>query len=123
MSHQPLALSHAEHQQHEISHDHHVVGHKIVVKGFYLARAAKRDVGGTAEKRKIAYREEFDLAPAPHLLHEQNALAHVLRDLLPAKLREKDPEFRAIATHEIEEHENKLEKKPAKKPVQKSKES
>ena len=81
-----------------------ISGHKLVVKGIYFAFDAK------GEKVKREYREEFELPPAAHLIHGQGALGSLLSDKsLAERLLKKDPEFRAIQTHELEAHANLFE--------------
>lgn len=87
-----------------------LVGHKVIVEGFYLAAPNKRDASGHFEKRKVKYREEFLLKPHEHRSHGQGALGHLLSDkILAQRLSEKDPDFRAISTHHITSHVNVLE--------------
>lgn len=87
-----------------------LAGHKVVVEGFYLAAPNKRDASGHFEKRKVKYREEFTLAAHEHRSAAQGALGHLLSDkILAQRLSEKDPDFRAISTHQITSHVNILE--------------
>jgi hypothetical protein len=83
-----------------------VTGHRVTVKGFYLAAPNAKDKNGHDQKRRVAYEEIFDLEPQGHNFHGPGALGHLLRDsLLAERLYQKDPEFRAIATHEVVKHE------------------
>jgi hypothetical protein len=87
-----------------------LVGHKITVKGIYLAKPPKRDELGAAESRKVEYEESFDLPPGKGNLIDTNALSQVLgKNLLADRLLEKDTEFRGIKTHIIVKHENLFE--------------
>lgn len=84
-----------------------LAGHRVTVKGFYLAAPNAKSAAGHWEKRRLPYEETFDLEPKGHNFHGQGALGHLLRDeILAARLLENDPEFRAIATHEVVKHEN-----------------
>lgn len=106
----PNPISHAARKHHKIHHEKHLQGHRVVVKGLYLARAAKRDGDGTSQKSEVPYQEEFVInEPKEHLLDPHVAMAHVLKDLLPARLVANDPDFRGIKTHEVHEHENLFE--------------
>jgi len=102
------APSDALREAHGLPKGKHISGHKVVIKGLYFAFDAK------GEKVKRAYREEFELAPAAHLVHGQGALGAVLSDkILGEHLLAKDPEFRAVQTHEVEAHENLFVDAPA----------
>ena len=91
----------------------HVIGHRIVVEGYYVSSEIEPHTGH-AEKKRVRYSESFDLKPADHLLHGQGALGHILSDgFLAERLSAKDKNFRAIATHVISKHENILEPEPA----------
>lgn len=105
-----FAPSDHDRQQHELPEDHVVVGHRVVVSGVYFAKAAKRDAAGAAQKVKKPYREEFFLEPHQDNLRESNALSRILGGPLQERLRTKDKDFRGVQTHEVVEHENRLEK-------------
>lgn len=104
----PNPISHAARRHHKIHHEKHLQAHRVVVKGLYLSRPAGKD--GTTEMQQNPYQEEFVInEPKEHLLEPQGAMAHVLKDLLPARLLSKDPAYRGIKTHEVHEHENIFE--------------
>jgi hypothetical protein len=111
----PIKLSDHHHQAHGIPKGKCVAGHHITITGKYFARALARDSEGPSEKCVLNYTESFTLPPNPQHLHAQNALSHVLADLLPARLREKNPGFRGIKTHRVAIHTNVLVYAPAKK--------
>lgn len=106
-----LKISDHHAQQHGLPKGSVIASHRIVVEGDYWSGSIKdAKHGGGFEKKKVAYRETFDLAPNEAHLHEQNALAHILRDELPKRLRAQDKGFRAVATHHIAKHENRVTK-------------
>ena len=100
-------------QAHDIPKGKHVAAHLIVVEGFYLS-AADEAHNGHHERKRVAYSETFELDPSAKALAESGALSHILSDkLLIERLRSKDKNFRAIATHTITRHENVLVDAPA----------
>ena len=84
-----------------------IIGHKVTVEGEYIAKEATRGPnGGAAERKRVSYRESFDLPPAAHHGHAHGAMAAVLNKLLPERLAAKDPKFRGVLTHHVVHHEN-----------------
>lgn len=113
-----MKISDHHRELHKISKDQHVVSHKVVIAGRYLARSTERGrLGGAAEKQSIDYEEAFTLTPREHCLHEQGALAEILKHALPERLLAKNPNFRGVQTHHVVSHENVLEDMPVEEPV------
>ena len=105
---EPIKVSGPAAHEHNLPKGKLVSGHKIVVEGLYLSSEINAH-NGHFEKKKIAYREEFTLAPSEHRVHAQGALGHILSDkLLAERLSSKDKNFRAIQTHKVVKHENVL---------------
>lgn len=99
-----LAPSDALRNAHGIPDGKVLAGHKIVVEGHYFSFDKK-----SGDKIRVKYREEFTLRAREHKAVAQGALGHILSDSqLVERLSSKDPEFRAIQTHEITSHENVL---------------
>ena len=84
------------------------IGHRIVVEGFYWATVAPHEGADGVMKVRRAFSEEFALAPhkSRDLSIKSNALSHVIGDALPARLLAADPAYRALASHDVAEHEN-----------------
>lgn len=109
----PARLTPSLRELHKIPDGKVLVGHKIVVEGFYSAAPQKTDEAGHWSKRRVAYREQFELAAHEHRLTAQGSLGHILSDkFLAARLSKNDPEFRAILTHKVVAHENMLADEP-----------
>ena len=100
-------LSHVCYNYHTMSDPRKIIGHKVTVEGEYIAKEATRGPnGGAAERKRVSYRESFDLPPAAHHGHAHGAMAGVLNKLLPERLAAKDPKFRGVLTHHVVHHEN-----------------
>lgn len=114
MSEPKRVLVHGDHLvQHGVPKGKAVSAHHITVEGFYFSSKIEPH-NGHFEKKKIAYEETFRLEPCEAHLLAQNALSHVLGEKLPARLREKDKNFRVLQTHVIVKHENVLIDAPKK---------
>jgi len=93
--------SDAERQAHGLPKGKHVAGHRVQIAGRYFA------FDDAGEKVKRDYSVSLTLPAHAGRLHGQGALGHALSaKLLEARLREKDPQFRSIHTHEVTAHEN-----------------
>ena len=85
-----------------------LIGHRVVVEGFYWATLAPHEGADGARKVRRAYSEEFSLVPhrSRDLSIKSNALSHIIGDALPARLLSADPAYRALASHDVIEHED-----------------